>query len=478
MQVKVSLGTLVFAGTLSSAISLPTASGLPAIPDLSEPQLQEFRPSVREQIKKAYHKVQANRRDGELNGELGMILHAHNLWELASTFYRRAELLESGSFRWTYYLGLAQAKLGRNSEARETLRRTIRIRPDYFPARLKLAQFLLAVGEFEESGRIYRRLVQEYPDSALAHYGLGQVHSAGEESIAAVKSFQRASRLTPWFGAAHYALGMTYRDLGEQAKSQEHFSLFKRWKESTPEVEDPLWEAVKALQSRGRHHFYEGVGRQARGDLKEAVAQYERALEAEPKLWEAHSNLLAIYVSLGQWSKGEEHYHAAVKINPDRWETHHNYGILLGAQGRHPEAAVAFRKALDINPFSVDAHNSLAETLAVQGDFEGAIRQGRIALENEPNSRRAHFILGRIRISQGKNSEAIDHFLTTVTVEDERTPVLMFNLAEAYSRSGNREKAVYYLREARQRAASLGQTRLVADIEGVLEQLRRAGEPQ
>lgn len=472
------LGILILTGTLFSVMSSASASSLPEIPDLSQPQLEKFRPAVREQIAKAYQRVQAHPEDGESNGQLGMILHAHNLWELATIFYGRAELLEADSFRWAYYLALAQDKLGKNREAMDALQKAIHLKPEDFPARLKLAQLLLAAGEFPESGRMYQALVEEYPGSALAHYGLGQVQSTRGESRAAIESYLRACRLASWFGAAHYALGMAYRDLGEEKKSQQQFSLFERWKDAAPEVEDPLWEAVKALQSRGRFHFYEGLRRQAGGDLQNAVAEYERALEAEPELWEAHSNLLAIYVALGQWDQGAKHYHAAVKIHPNRWETHHNYGILLSAQERFREAVDAFGKALDINPFSADAHNSLAEALAGLGRFEEAIRHARLAIENEPQSRRAHFILGGIELSRGKTAQAIDHFLATLTVEDERTPILMFHLAEAYARSGNRDKALYYLRQAQQRAASLGHAKLLEDIEAVLQRFQGAEDAQ
>ena len=145
-----------------------------------------------------------------------------------------------GLLPWGHTIGI-----GPGEEAVTTLRKAIQLRPDYLPARLKLAQALLAAGRFRESRKVYEELIQQKPESALAHYGLGRVQSAQGQALAAVESYLRACQLSPGFAVAHYALGITYRNLGERAKSQEHLSLFREGKPGELEMDDPLLEELE-----------------------------------------------------------------------------------------------------------------------------------------------------------------------------------------------------------------------------------------
>ena len=141
--------------------------------------------------------------------------------------------------------------------------------------------------------------------------------------------------------------------------------------------------------------------------------------------------------------------------------------------GRYQEAADAFRKALEINPLSAQAHSGLAELLIREGHWEEATTHCHLALENDPHSRLAHFTLGRILQGRGKNREAIDHFLKTLKIDDEMTPLFLFTLSDAYARAGKLQKAIQFARKARQQAISLGQTRLATDIEKFVQLLER-----
>jgi len=54
----------------------------------------------------------------------------------------------------------------------------------------------------------------------------------------------------------------------------------------------------------------------------------------------------------------------------------------------------------------------------------------------------------------------------------------MYALAAAYARAADRENALKYMREARQRAAALGQSDLLSSIERDLHILEKGPRPQ
>ncbi len=85
------VATLLLASVIAPV--LPVAAGqLPPIPDLAR-RTGEFEAVVQEQIQKALQQLRGDPDSAEANGNLGMILHAHLLYELAEPLYVRAQLL-------------------------------------------------------------------------------------------------------------------------------------------------------------------------------------------------------------------------------------------------------------------------------------------------------------------------------------------------------------------------------------------------
>jgi len=316
-------------------------------------------------------------------------------------------------------------------------------------------------------------LAEKHPEAAAAYYGLGRVLAVSRETARAVEFLRKACDLYPSFGAAHYALALAYRDLGDRAKAQEHLALYQKDKLSWPPTPDPLLRAIDDLKTGASVHLKKGVRLEAAGQMQAAVEEHERALAADPKNVQAHLNLITLYARLGQTEKAEEHYRALLEIDPNLVESHYNYGVMLTGQQKHKEAAEAYRRALEINPYYAEAHSNYAYLLMIEGRLDEAAEHYRAAIANKPNYRLAHFNLGRILVHQGKAADAISHFLQTLTPEDEDTPRYMYGLGAAYARAGDRKSALKYLRDARQRAAALGQSELLKSIDkdlGVLEQ--------
>jgi tetratricopeptide (TPR) repeat protein len=465
---------LLAASLITGPSSLERAQALPALPSLAESALNSFDPSVRQQIQEAFRKARENSQDAKASGRLGMILHAYELHRLAVPCYQRARLLDREPFPWLYYLASVQAALGEDPHAVVALLRdALRLNADYLPARLKLAESLLAIGELRESRDLCDDLNRQQPNSARVQYLVGRVKAAMGELDSAVENYRRACELAPRYGPAHYALGLAYRQSGNTAKAQEHLMLYRANQASVPPTEDPLLEVLETLKVGAYHYLNEGKRLHDEGQIQEALTEYQKALKMNPQLAQAHVNLISIYGVLGKFQEAEEHYRASLEINPNLAESHYNYGLTLSEQNRFREAENMFRKAVEINPFFADAYNNLGYMQQRQGRIGEAEMSYRQAVENKPEHREAHFNLARILESQGKTIEAIDHFLKTLTVEDNRTPVFMYYLTDAYARGGNYEKAVFYAQQARQRASSLGQTELVEVLDKFLTKIKQ-----
>ena len=445
------------------------------LPDLPQLPLEQVAAPIRKQIQEVYDALRSHPQDAAANGQLGMLLYAYQQNQSAGTFFERAHALDPQEFRWTYYLANVQAALGDPVQSLSHFRETGRLKPDYQPAQLKLAENLLASGKSAESQRLYETILQKDPDSPWAHYGLGRVMSAQKQLVPAIDHFRKACEISPNYGAAHYALALAFRDLDDKIKAQEHLSLYQKYKLGRPHLDDPLLDTVQDLRVGAHDYLKQGVALEAAGQLEQSVAAHERALAIDPKLEQAHINLISLYGRLRQLEKAEAEYKSLLAINPNLAEAHYNFGVLLTEQGRNGEASEAFRKALEISPFYPEAHNNLGFLLLSEGRVDEAERNLRTALENKPNYRLAHFHLGRILLHQNKISEAIDQFQQTLgPEEDDSTPGYFYALGAAYARAGNRQSALHHIRQAKLRASTLGQKDLLRSIERDLKILEQS----
>src|SRR5947208_272661 len=81
-------------------------SSLPVLPQVDP---SKFPLPLRDKVQKAYAAALSHPRDPAVNGAMGMLLQAADKSDKrAEIYYRRAQLIDPTSFRWTYYLGALQ----------------------------------------------------------------------------------------------------------------------------------------------------------------------------------------------------------------------------------------------------------------------------------------------------------------------------------------------------------------------------------
>src|SRR5690349_7736629 len=135
---------------------------------------EEFEPAVGEQIRAAYQQALHRPGDTEAVGRLGMIFQCYGKYTLAEICFRGAHALEPKSSRWAYYLGNVEAWLGKDREAIDHVRESLRIDPNYTPARVRLGQLLFEAGDIEQSRQVFEEAIRQRPRLAAAHLGLGR----------------------------------------------------------------------------------------------------------------------------------------------------------------------------------------------------------------------------------------------------------------------------------------------------------------
>ena len=473
MREATSLLFLLLCAAFATCLCRAQSSG--KAPDLPQLTLDSFSAGIRAQVQEAYDYARAHPKQAKPSGTLGMILQTYGLPREAIKYYQYAVDLAPDEFRWIYYLGLVQAEQGQCEQASLNLRLALGIDPDYVPAKLHLANCLLASADWETSQRLYTEIVKQDGDNPDAYYGLGRVRASRGDYLVAAESFQKALAVFPTFGAAHYALALAYRAVGETERAEEQLRLFEKNKTDAPPANDQLLAEVRALNRSAIFQVQMGIDLELQGRVEESVAAHEKALEIDPDLVQAHINLIKLYGELGQFEKAEQHYRAAVQLDQGSAESYYDYGVLLLGAEKFQPAEDAFRKTIDINPYNADAHNNLGYLLERRGLLSEAAAEYRSAIENKPGDRQAHFNLGRILVNEKKYQEGIGELQKTIEPEDDKTPRYLYALGAAFARSGDRQTALRYIRRAREGAAARSQVDLLASIDRDLHALEAPG---
>ena len=339
----------------------------PPLPDVST---TSFLPAIRQTVETAVADAKAHPDNAAAVGRLGMVLHAHQQLGSARLCYRRASLLDPANADWKYYLGVVSD----GPAAVEPLRAALRLR-DYLPAKLQLGEALLSLGDSAAARDVFRGL-----DHPAALFGYGRATSDAAY-------YEKALAAFPQYGAAMFALAQHYQRTGRSADAARLMADYPRFKTAAPPVDDPLLDAVRALNKGPDNLLSEAVALEARGQLAAAADLQLKALELDPKLTQAHVNLIALYGRLGDPAKAEQHYREATAVNPNAHEAYYNFGVLCYQAKRRDEARAAFEKALAINPGYAEAHNNLGTLLEEEGKLAGAAEHFRKAIEVQPSFR-------------------------------------------------------------------------------------------
>ena len=117
-----------------------------------------------------------------------------------------------------------------------------------------------------------------------------------------------------------------------------------------------------------------GVVYQKKGDLENALLQYQRALEIRTRVFgsehssvaDTYNNMGSVYDSQGRYEEALDYYHRSldIQVRPDTAKSHMGIGNVLHGMGKYEEALVEHHKALEVFlAVHGQEHASVADTI-------------------------------------------------------------------------------------------------------------------
>lgn len=135
-----------------------------------------------------------------------------------------------------------------------------------------------------------------------------------------------------------------------------------------------------------RPHYNLGFEFKKKGKFAEAIPEFTKALELEPRLLMAHSELAFAYSQINRLDLALHHYQKVLAITPNDPAVLYAVGYVYSQYGNLPQATLYFEKALRAAPGDPMLMLNLGTLLHKQGDTTGALELYRKSLAIDPGN--------------------------------------------------------------------------------------------
>jgi tetratricopeptide (TPR) repeat protein len=330
-------------------------------------------------------------------------------------------------------LGLMTWHQGRDYADAETLyRSTLWKNPACWMCHNNLAKIEQEKGRLPEALAHLDDSLRLHPSIPEAHDNRGVVLRMLGRRDEALVAHQEAVRLAPDFPKAHFHLAGAYEASGRLEEALTHYR-----------------EALRLTPGDADAHHNAGAVLWRLGRLEEAVREMTQATQLNPDHVQAHDSLGTVLSSLGRLDEALERYDTALRLDPANASARNNRATALLGLGRLDEAIVEYRRALEADGNSARTHDNLGFALFSAGRPAEALVHTQEAIRLDPEYSAARVTLGVILLNTGRPAEAIPHFQTAL----ERpagidVPQILCDLGVAFARTGRRDLAIGYFREA------------------------------
>ena len=392
----------------------PAAGSSPAGPALSAvalPDLSRIEPPVQEQLRESFAKLTQKREGARIPapeladayGELGKLLLAAKLLDLAEPCFSNAQALAQRDWRWPYYLGHVQKTRGAIQQAASAFARAIELRPGDVPTLIWLGEMHLSGGRPDVAAPLFSQAIDAQPRSLAARFGLGRAALARQEYAAAASHFEGVLALEARAVNVHYPLALAYRGLGDKAKAEAHIRQRGDF-EIVPE--DPLMDELRVVLRSAIAHEVRGTRALNAGDWRTAAAEFRLGLELEPSNPTLKHKLGTTLHMMGDARGARAAFEDIVRTSPEYVRAEYSLGVLLESAGQHQEAIARYSAAVAREPGYLEARLRLAELMRLTGRPEQAVEHYDRALALDP--RMAEAALGRALtlVQLGRYAEA------------------------------------------------------------------------
>ena len=190
-------------------------------------------------------------------------------------------------------------------------------------------------GKLAEAKAAFRKAIELDSTSAEAHFRLGYMYEIADSLADAAREYATAIRLKPDMAVAHHNFGLLLAKGGDFERAVREFELTIQLNAVDPDtILSPM------------PYYCLGLIYSAQGKDERAIEVHRKAIELNPNLIFAHSELGEIYMKRGQLEAAEEVFKQALALKEDFVPAHYNL-VTVYMRMKRPDAGAKHRKLFE-----------------------------------------------------------------------------------------------------------------------------------
>ncbi|HEY5133354.1 MAG TPA: tetratricopeptide repeat protein [Candidatus Krumholzibacteriaceae bacterium] len=286
-------------------------------------------------------------------------------------------------------LGVSYQNMGRFREAADMLGAVVEKNGDHTMARFHLATTLKAQGFYQQALEHYLSIAGNFAKSAVFHTDLGEVYYNLGRTDESVAELNAAIKLDTDYWRSHFLLSFAFGDNGQLQEALEESRVASRLNPSFQNAEANLALSNRAkdgpsdipragfgkdIASLESTSFTLGIAYRERGFVKEALREFQKALQDMADTDRVHIEIGKIHIVEGNTDAAAEAFLRTLEANPENAEAYRLLGCVYHMRGEFHEAALCYLQAFRLSSADADTMNNLGVLLYQVGLKEEAER--------------------------------------------------------------------------------------------------------
>jgi tetratricopeptide (TPR) repeat protein len=400
-----------------------------------------------------------------------LLNYANLLWktdrqEEARKTYGEALAIDSANADALGALGFVSREMGDSEAARGYFLELEKKHPDSYAPYLALGDLYSANRKFPEAQESYEQAFKRAPNNSLIVSGAMNAALEAHELAQAKEWLTRASqpvqqnpqvmreheRYLTMTGKYAESADLGYKVLEKLPKDREAVDylaydllFLKRLDEAMKIVEryEPVFEHDHDLP------LIAGYVAASHNEYGDAVQNFTRALEIDPKMAVGYMNRGYVYNDMRLATKAEQDFRVSLALNPQYGEAHLGLAYALMQLRRSTAALKEAEIASRLLPASDSLHLVKAEAFRQRGMLASAEGEYKLALKLNPKTSTTYIALADVQYRAHKYQVSADTLRSAVALND---PMIMAQLARSYARLGQSSEATQSIDSAKRAA--------------------------
>ena len=320
----------------------------------------------------------------------------------------------------------------------------------------KRGQLLFDLGCADESNTDYNKLIELNPAYYMGYMGLGRNANAAEDYSTAIKNFSKAIDLEPEYSSGYAYRAESYLEQGKYVQAADDIMKAltidhdgkAHWLISLfPEEQVPLLVAkLKAVAVEHPHDavwpFYIAQLYGHHKKYSEGIATLENALEIDthPYFYEIISDY---YDELGDYPKAIEAIDRAIDLDPSDIEIFYKRANLLGTAGDVEGAITGLTEVIEKAPDVAGVYYRRGFFEQISHRTDEALADYEMAIILDPNYAYSYLGNGDMLMRKGETEKAMEAYRKVVELDSifSPDPCAMY----AYLALGDKENAIEFM---------------------------------